>query len=55
MIKENIISIQQKRMLKLKAAARDNFKTPEGKQIELSKLNDGKSYHKGHVDPYADT
>lgn len=40
---------------KLKAAARDNFKTPEGKDIELSKLNDGKSYHKGHVDPYADT
>ena len=40
---------------KLKAAARDNFKTPEGKDIELSKLNDGKSYHKGHIDPYADT
>jgi hypothetical protein len=40
---------------KLKAAARDNFKTPEGKDIVLSKLNDGKSYHKGHVDPYADT
>ena len=40
---------------KLQAAARDDFKTPEGKDIDLSKLNDGKTYHKGHIEPYADT
>ena len=39
---------------KLAIAARDNFKTPEGKDIDLSKLMTGK-YHNGHITPYADT
>lgn len=39
---------------KLAIAARDNFKTPEGKDIDLSKLMTGK-YHNGHINPYADT
>jgi hypothetical protein len=39
---------------KLAVAARDNFKTPEGKDIDLSKLMTGK-YHKGHIDAYANT
>jgi len=39
---------------KLAAAARDNFKTPEGKDIDLSKLQT-KEYHKGHIKPFRDT
>lgn len=39
---------------KLAAAARDNFKTPEGKDIDLSKLQT-KEYHKGHIEPFRDT
>lgn len=39
---------------KLAAAARDNFKTPENKDIDLSKLQT-KVYHKGHIKPFRDT
>lgn len=39
---------------KFKAAARDGFKTPEGKDIDMSKLHDGKTYHGGHITPHAD-
>ena len=40
---------------KLMTAARDNFKTHEGKNIQLSKFNDGKTYHKGHKKNFRDT
>ena len=40
---------------KMVVAARDNFKTHEGKDIKLNKFNDGKTYHKGHMDSYAIT
>lgn len=39
---------------KLAAAARDNFKTAENKDIDLSKLQT-KVYHKGHIKPFRDT
>jgi len=40
---------------KLGVAVRDNWKTPEGKNITRSKLNDGKTYHGGHDQvPHAD-
>ena len=40
---------------KLMTAARDNFTTHEGKKIQLSKFNDGKTYHKGHKKNFRDT
>jgi len=40
---------------KLMTAARDNFITHEGKRIQLSKFNDGKTYHKGHKKNFRDT
>jgi hypothetical protein len=40
---------------KMVVAARDDFKTHEGKDIEIKNFNDGKTYHKGHVDSYAIT
>ena len=39
--------------VKLAAAARDDFKTPEGKDIDLSELQT-KKYHKGHIKNYRD-
>jgi hypothetical protein len=41
-------------LTRLGAAVRDNLKTPEGKDIDLSKLHDGKTYHGGHITPHAD-
>jgi len=41
-------------LTRLGAAVRDNLKTPEGKDIDLSKLHDGKTYHGGHITPSAD-
>lgn len=37
---------------KLGVAMMSNWKTPEGKNIDPSKLNDGVTYHKGHKIPY---
>lgn len=37
---------------KLGAAVASGWKTPEGKNIDPSKLNDGVTYHKGHKTPY---
>jgi|TARA_Y100000296_G_scaffold63997_1_gene74708 hypothetical protein len=49
------IQLDPKRVIsddeKLVVAARDNFKTPEGKNIDLSKLQT-KKYHKGHIEPH---
>ena len=40
---------------KFGVAVKSNWKTPEGKDIDRSKLNDGKTYHSGHDQiPYAD-
>ena len=40
---------------KFGVAVKDGWKTPEGKDIVRSKLNDGKTYHSGHDKiPYAD-
>jgi len=36
------------------AALRDDLKTPEGKDIDLSKLHNGNVYHGGHIVPAAD-
>ena len=36
------------------AAIRDDLKTPEGKDIDLSKLHNGNVYHGGHIVPAAD-
>ena len=50
------VSLDPKRSLnpneKLSTAARDDFMTPEGKEIDLSKLNDGETYHSGHKDAH---
>lgn len=35
--------------VKLGAAVKQKWTTPEGKKIVKSKLNDGKTYHKGHI------
>lgn len=48
MDKQRTVSDHQK----LAAAYIANWKTPEGKDIDRSKLNDGKTYHKGHVIPH---
>jgi len=57
-VDEYFIKMDSKRVVndsdKLAVAARDNFKTPEGKDIDLSKLQT-KEYHKGHVNSYRDT
>ncbi len=37
---------------KLEVAVNSNFKTPEGLDIDISKLQTDE-YHKGHIDPYA--
>lgn len=40
---------------KFGVAVKDGWKTPEGKDITRSKLNDGETYHSGHDQiPYAD-
>jgi len=37
---------------KMILAVNGNWKTPEGKEIEMDKLHDGDKYHGGHVTPY---
>src|SRR6056300_128000 len=57
-VDEYFIKMDSKRVVndsdKLATAARDNFKTPEGKDIDLSKLMTSE-YHKGHINDYRST
>ena len=50
------VSLDPKRSItpneRLSTAARDDFMTPEKKEIDLSKLNDGETYHGGHKDAH---
>ena len=50
------VSLDPKRSItpneRLSTAARDNFMTPENKEIDLAKLNDGETYHGGHKDAH---
>ena len=40
---------------KMILAVNGDFKTPEGKEIEMDKLHDGDKYHGGHRIPYHKT
>ena len=57
-VDEYFIKMDSKRVVndsdKLAVAARDNFKTPEGEDIDLSKLMTNE-YHKGHINDYRST
>ena len=50
------VSLDPKRSItpneRLSTAARDDFMTPEKKEIDLSKLNDGETYHGGHKEAH---
>ena len=50
------VSLDPKRSItpneRLSTAARDDFMTPEKKEIDLSKLNDGETYHGGYKEAH---
>ena len=50
------VSLDPKRSItpneRLSTAARDDFMTPENKEINLAKLNDGETYHGGHKEAH---
>lgn len=56
-ISKYFLQLDSKRVVtdldKFAIAVRDGWTTPEGKKIDRSKLNDGKTYHKGHKEPHS--
>jgi len=39
---------------KMALAVKGNWETPEGKEIDMSKLYDGNEYHGGHIIPHSE-